>query len=196
LPPEIAALLDATPGFQGASLLLGIPEHQVTLPGGGHASQTDFWALLDAPSGVTRLAIEAKAGESFDRHVRDWLKQAPQPDHRARRVSGKPARLDFLCQILGMTTASAQECRYQLMHRPVAAILEAQRFRLSTAVFLVYAFGENAESFGDFQRWAHCLGARITGPGLLQVGPRAGVDLWIGWLDVPTASDAAVRAAV
>lgn len=196
LPRAVAALFDSHPEFQGASLLLGIPEHQVVLPGGGHASQTDFWALLDTPSGVASLAVEAKAGESFDKPVRDWLKEAPRADGRPRRASGKPARLDFLCQVLGVSTEQAQDCRYQLMHRPVAAILEAKRFRLNRAVFLVHAFGANADSFADYQHWASCLGVAIRGPGLARLGTRAEVDVWIGWLDVPPASDATVRAAV
>ncbi len=64
LPPDVAGLLDTHEAFRGATLLLGIPEHQVPLDGGGHASQTDFWALLDAPIGVTSVAVEAKAGEN------------------------------------------------------------------------------------------------------------------------------------
>jgi hypothetical protein len=39
---------------------LGIPEHQVQFDGGGHASQTDLWALLRAPIGLVSMAVEAK----------------------------------------------------------------------------------------------------------------------------------------
>lgn len=196
LPPAVAALFDANPEFQGTSLLLGIPEHQVILPGGGHASQTDFWALIDTPAGVASLAVEAKAGESFDRQVRDWLKESPRADGRPRRPSGKPSRLAYLCEALGIDVERAQDCRYQLMHRPVAAILEAKRFRLDRAVFLVHAFGANSESFQDFESWGQLLGVEVSAKGLVRVGPRAGVDLWVGWLEAPTASDATVRAAV
>src|SRR5689334_19327954 len=76
LPPEVADLLDAYDQFRGASLLLGLPEHQVLLDGGAHLSQTDLWLLLDSPIGVTSVAVEAKAGESFDQTVSDWLKDA------------------------------------------------------------------------------------------------------------------------
>jgi hypothetical protein len=123
-------LFDAVPEFRGASLLLGLPEHRVTLPGGGHASQTDLWALVATPAEVISLAVEAKAGESFDKHVRDWLIEEPRADARPRRASGKPARLEFLCRTLDIQPDRAQGCRYQLMHRSVAAILEARRFHL------------------------------------------------------------------
>jgi len=76
LPSEIAAHLDSDAAFRGAHLLLALPEHQVALEGGGHASQTDLWALLSAPIGVVSTAIEAKAGEPFDRTVREWLSDA------------------------------------------------------------------------------------------------------------------------
>jgi hypothetical protein len=73
MPAGLIDVLDRNTNFQGASLLLGVPEHQVHVPGRGHASQTDLSALIDTPIGVCSMAIEAKAGESFDEIVRDWL---------------------------------------------------------------------------------------------------------------------------
>jgi hypothetical protein len=197
LPSEIAGLFDTVESFRGATLLLGIPEHQVDLEGGGHASQTDFWALIDAPSGVCSLAIEAKAGESFDKLVSDWLVESPASAGASkRRPSGKPARLKQLCQLLELDEQQAKSCRYQLLHRPAVAILEARRFRLTTAVFLVHAFGKNTDSFNAFQHWAHLLGVEASAERLQRVGVRAGLTLWIGWLGVSPASDATLRDAV
>jgi len=197
LPPEIAELFDKTETFRGASLLLGIPEHQVDLEGGGHASQTDFWALIDAPSGVCSLAVEAKAGESFDKLVSDWLIASPaSAGGSERRPSGKPARLKQLCELLEFDEEHAKSCRYQLLHRSVVAILEALRFRLTTAVFLVHAFGKNTDSFEAFQHWARLLGVDASADRLHRVGVRAGVTLWIAWLAVSPASDATLRDAV
>jgi hypothetical protein len=190
-------LFDKNETFRGASLLLGVPEHQVDLEGGGHASQTDFWALIDIPSGVCSLAVEAKAGESFDKLVSEWLTAAPEKVAApARRPSGKPARLTQLCRLLELDPELAKTCRYQLLHRPAVAILEALRFRLKTAVFLVHAFGNNAESFEAFQHWARLLGADADVNRLHLVGNRAGIQLWIAWLGVPPASDATLRGAV
>lgn len=190
LPPAIAQVLDSSEAFRDASLLLGIPEHQVTLAGGGHSSQTDFWALLDAPSiGVSSMAIESKAGEPFDALVSEWLKDA-------KPTSGKPARLQQLCDILGMSEVDARTCRYQLLHRPVAAILEARRFRVSNALFLVHAFGDNSDSFAEFKHWARILGVDASDGVVVPAGERGGVTLWLGWCSAPVANDQEIRDAV
>lgn len=175
LPDGLLPLLDAEESWKGASLLLGIPEHQVVLAGGGHASQTDLWALISSPDGVASVAVEAKAGESFDRVASEWLSGAGPS-------SGKPARLAQLCEILGMDRDVALTMRYQLLHRPAAAILEAIRFQVPRALFLVHAFGDNAASFDDYQRWAAALGVTASSGHLHRVGVRQGVDFWIGWM--------------
>ena len=46
----------------------------------------------------------------------------------------------------------------KLMHQPVSAILEAKRFQLSRALFLVHAFGDNDSSLEDYRVWAKQLG--------------------------------------
>lgn len=189
LPDGIASLLDTEPTFRGASLVLGIPEHQVELDGGGHASQTDLWALLSANSGLVSVSIEAKAGESFDKLVSEWLKDAPSS-------SGKPARLSQLRTILELSDDDAQRCRYQLLHRSVSAILEAQRFKVSTALFLVQAFGDNSSSFDDYVAWAKLLGIVAEPNRVHHVGQRGGVSFWIGWSDNAFASDDAARSAI
>lgn len=189
LPPAIERLFDSSPAFAGASLLLGIPEHQVELAGGGHPSQTDLWALVSTPGGVASVAVEAKAGESFDRLVSEWLEDT-------KPSSGKRDRLSQLCGMLEIPEASAFSCRYQLMHRSVSAVLEARRFQLSTAVFLVHAFGNNEDSFKDYFSWAGALGCVAERGQLQPLGLRGGVALWIAWVDVEPADDPTVRAAL
>jgi hypothetical protein len=189
LPPEVASLLDAHDQFRGATLLLGLPEHQVVLDGGGHLSQTDLWLLIDAPIGVTSVAVEAKAGEPFDETVSDWLKDASEK-------SGKPTRLRQVCGILRLLEPHVQKCRYQLLHRSAAAILEAKRFRLRNALFLVHAFGENGKSLEDYRYWASLLGVKAEANCLTNVGIRNEIDMWIAWLSSKPADDKTVRAAV
>jgi hypothetical protein len=189
LPPDIASALDSENDFRGASLLLGLPEHQVDLEGGGHASQTDLWALLRAPIGVVSLAVEAKAGEPFDETVSEWLASSS-----AR--SGKPARIEQLCQLWGVEQDAIESCRYQLMHRPATAILEAKRFGLSTAVFLVHAFGKNVKSLGHYADWRTALGIETTTNALQQAGRYDGIDFWLGWVASEPADYATIRDAV
>src|SRR5689334_2269939 len=95
IPADVAAVLDLHSQLAGAVLLIGIPEHQVQFDGGGHASQTDLWALLRAPVGLVSMSVEAKAGEGFDRTVAAWLADA-------KPTSGKPARFAQLKSILGI----------------------------------------------------------------------------------------------
>ena len=189
LPPEVAAVLDSHDEFRDSSLLLGIPEHQVGLDGGGHASQTDFWALIATPHGVISAAIEAKAGEPFDRSVAEWLSDASAK-------SGKPARLAQLCTLLGIEHEVALGCRYQLLHRAAAALLEAQRFQLQRALFVVQAFGDNRTSFDHYQCWGRLFGADVTENSVHQLRSCAGVDLWTAWIGAPIAAPRVIRDAV
>ena len=189
LPSNIATVLDASDAFKGASLLLGLPEHQVALDGGGHASQTDLWALFSAPAGVVSVSIEAKAGEPFAETVETWLLGA-------KASSGKPARLKQLCKLWGVSESAVQQCRYQLMHRPAVAVLEAKRFGLKTALFLVHAFGDNESSLTDYATWRRALGIDTLHNGLQRAGEYDGVTLWTAWVSSASASEAMVRAAL
>jgi hypothetical protein len=189
LPAELLALFDTNDSWGGASLLLALPEHQVELEGGGHSYQTDLWALIASPGGVASVALEAKAGESFDQPVASWLE-------KASAASGKPARLTQLCEILELDREVALTMRYQLMHRSAASLLEARRFCVPRALFLVHAFGDNADSLRDYQRWADALGVMAEADQLHRVGVRHGVDFWIGWAGAGMATHSVVRAAV
>lgn len=189
LPLEVARVLDQVAELTGSSLVLAFPEHQVPLPGGGHASQTDLWALLQAPVGLISLAVEAKAGENFDRPVSEWLRDTP-PN------SGKPDRLAYLCRILGITDDQARCCRYQLLHRPVAAIREAERLGQRHAVFLVQSFRSDPEAFDDYRTFARQLGVEAAADRLATAGERNGIQLWIGWVNSPIANDDMVRSAL
>ena len=82
------------------------------------------------------------------------------------------------------------------MHRPAAAILEAKRFRLSTALFIVQAFGANEDSLTDYKAWAKLLGIVADDGALYQAGQYNGVSLWIARVSAPAAEHATVRAAV
>jgi len=63
IPAAIATVLDTSPDLAGATLVIGLPELQVAMPGGGHASQTDLWVLLRRQSDLISASIEAKAGK-------------------------------------------------------------------------------------------------------------------------------------
>src|SRR4051794_21996589 len=63
-PPRVQACLATDPDLTDLELLVGLPEHQVPLPGGSRASQTDLFVLARRPgSGLVTIAVEGKAAE-------------------------------------------------------------------------------------------------------------------------------------
>ena len=176
IPPSVAAVLDSHPQLAGATLLLGIPEHQVQFDGGGHASQTDLWALLRAPVGLVSMSVEAKAGEGFDRTVASWLADA-------KPASGKPARLAQLKSILGIAVDLPETLRYQLLHRTASAIREAEKFGASCAVLLVQSFSSDPDSAAAYSTFCEVMGC-VPQLGPLLEGPQVGtIQLYFAWVD-------------
>ena len=184
LPTLVATALDSHPSTASAELLVAIPEFQVDLPGGGHPSQNDVWALLRGAAGTISLAVEAKSGESLDRLVGEWLADAPP-------TSGKPARLQFLRDSLGLQGVDLSALRYQLLHRAASALVQAERFGALFAVLLIHSFGGHADdkSREDYQRFAEAMACAPAFNALAPVGRQTRVPLLIGWLtDVPAGS--------
>jgi hypothetical protein len=93
-PPLIASLLaSAEEPIQSLVPLLILPEHQVALPGGMAASQSDVWILAAHTFGLASITVEGKVAESFGPTLSDWLIDAS---------AGKQTRLKFLQHLLGL----------------------------------------------------------------------------------------------
>src|SRR4051812_19825378 len=54
IPGAIATLLREA-GYGEPTLILGVAEHKVTLPGGHAASQCDLWAIVTTSTGMLSL---------------------------------------------------------------------------------------------------------------------------------------------
>jgi hypothetical protein len=173
LPPEIAALLSQTsqPELSDLHLLVAIPEWQVELPGGQTRSATDVLALCRNTSGLCTIAVEAKVLEDFGPTV---------GEKRAGASPGQAERLDFLCELLGVSQFS-DRTRYQLLHRTASALLTARDFHASTAVMLVQAFDTPADRMQDFERFAAQLRASPVSPGVLRVEHSQSPRLYLAW---------------
>jgi hypothetical protein len=172
-PPEVAALFEQQVLTRGARMLLGIPEHRVPLAGGARASQTDLWVLSRVDSGLMSVAVEGKVDEPFGPTVGEW-----KPDG----TPGRTKRWATICSLLELETTCAQAIRYQLFHRTVSALLEAQRFSARCAAVIVHSFSETAASFHDFQQFVRLLGGEIPRPdAFVEVPPREGIALFFGW---------------
>ena len=174
VPKTISALLSSAPELRDAQLLDGWLERKTDLGDGcGAASQTDLLALLSLDQELAVLAIEAKVDESFGDIVDDWI-----ADGSVRKFK----RLAGLCARLGIEPKCTGPLRYQLLHRTVATLLEAERFHAQKAVLAVQSFCPKSTGFDDFRNFASAIGFDTVERGTL-AGPRrfGDIDLWIGW---------------
>lgn len=172
-PPKIESVLRRSPHFHDIEMLLGVPEHRVSLPGRGFASHNDLWVLAQAGGRFVSIAVEGKVEESFDKTVGALLVSAS--DNRRIRHAG-------LAKILGLRGAIPDDIRYQLVHRTASAIIEAQRFGAAHALMLVHSFSESHTHFGDFARFVglyDCAASRDT---VISAGEWSGVQLHFAWV--------------
>ncbi len=167
LPRSVASLLG-----DEAKLLLAIPEHKVPLPGGGHPSQCDVFALVRRGAHSVALAVEAKVAEPCGETLGQW---------RSKSTTGKETRLASICRLLGLTQEPPPEIRYQLLHRTAAAVVEAERFKTDDAAMVVQSFSQTDQWFEDFLAFCRLLG---TSPALGELAVHClldGRDLLLGW---------------
>jgi hypothetical protein len=183
LQSRLIALLEQEESLHGCELVASFPAHRVHLPDGAPASQTDVWAILGASGALVSLSIEGKTGESFAETVGEWRKEAS---------AGKEKRLAFLCDQLGLTKPPGDEIRYQLLHRTVSALLEAERVGAAIAAMIVVSFTDDARSWNDFGAFASCLGGSIPRGKMVRMPAVQRRPLFLGWLDVKPCTDAEI----
>jgi hypothetical protein len=175
LPPAIAGLLATDAALAGARLVRATFEKQTRLDDFGRPSQTDVLAEVVTPSGPATLAVEAKVDETFGPTVAEWSIDAS---------AGKRARLAGLVARLGLSLDTVANLRYQLLHRSVAALIEAEANGIADAVLVVQSFStpEIRAGFADFQTFTKAMGAPVEEPGRLSPAvERDGVKLRFGW---------------
>lgn len=185
LHSRLTALFDHEELLKDCDLIASFPEHRVRLPGGSRASQTDVWAILRGPRGIISLAVEGKAGESFAETIGAWRKETSP---------GKEKRLTYLCEQLGVAEGVDDTIRYQLMHRTVSALIEAERIGAVAAVMLVLSFAPDAASKSDYDAFVSCLGGKSALDRLTCAVSAVKRPLFLGWMDVPACSDADIAA--
>jgi hypothetical protein len=134
--------------FPAIEPLIILPEHKVALPGRGGASQNDVWALGSSDGELVSIAVEGKVAEPFGLTVGQW-----NPDAGA----GRQMRFDFLKRMLQLEDIPSS-IRYQLLHRTVSALLEAERFNAQHAVLLIHSFSQENLWFEDFAGLVHLFG--------------------------------------
>lgn len=189
-PSSVQSAFDKSdlPLFHKVALLLALPEHKVPLPGGTRASQTDLFALGKSETELISIAVEGKVAEPFGPTVAEWIEERAADEERRGRThapsAGAQERLHYLCELIGLHEDEVRDLRYQLLHRTASALIEAQRFNARHALMLVHSFSQSdpPESLHDFVLFAEKLKCEGVVVGTLAfVGPREGIDLYLGW---------------
>lgn len=178
LPTQIREALEQAghEHLRGLVVDLCLVEKPVFLDTNQAPSMTDVMAYGRTATGErVVLAVEGKADEVFAGRVSSWVR-GDQPDGHLSlppRPSRK-RRLAFLAKHLGLGISTQSDLRYQLLHRTVSAVLEAQLHGAVAAVVLVHAFGpDSPENWSDFSAFIHELGGaapvkgQICGPYVL-----------------------------
>lgn len=173
VPAPVRAVLETSQEYGGAELVEGFFERQVDLRTPGRASQTDLLVLLRVHKEFAVLAVEGKVEEPFGPLVSEWDDGS----------TGKRTRLAGLCAVLGLDQAAARGLRYQLLHRAVSAVFEAERYGCGRALLLVHSFSAKRSSLADFVAFSETLGCPVE---VGQVSPSArdcgGVGLRLSWV--------------
>lgn len=164
VPPEVAAIL--LPVVGPIEPLIVIPEHKTPLPGGRRESQSDVLLLARHLNGTVACTIEGKVDEPFGPTVGQQM---------AAASDGQLTRMKYLCERVGLADCPAH-IHYQLLHRTVSALIEADRFCTGEAAMIVHSFSPEKKWFEAFAAFVELLGGGET---------RAGEPVVIGGLTKP-----------
>lgn len=186
LPSPIVQLFQNSNRYREPVLLFAVAEHKVPLAGQGPDSQSDVWALIRTSAGTLSMTVEAKAKETFGENtLQEWLVAREGRDSGPNRQK----RWDYIREHLPEPTESFMQVRYQILHRCAASVIEARRFGLQHAAFIVQAFQAPARSFNEYGTFCKALGIPAA-RGTITEGPSVdGVSLSVGWTDCQSATD-------
>lgn len=152
IPADIATGLERSGqlALAGLRLEIALVEKPVFLDTLKAPSMTDIMAYARNGSGEpVVMAVEGKVTETFDIPVRDWLRGGVGKG--TADVSVRPTRarrLQFLADRLGVTIDHDSALYYQLLHRTVSALTEAELHGAVAAVLLIHSFAP-----GDITNW-------------------------------------------
>jgi hypothetical protein len=148
IPARVREVLDQSNDYCECELVEGLFEREVDLRTPGFPSKTDLLALVRlAKGGYAVIAVEGKVDETFGPVVAEW-----------NTTAGTARRLESLCHVLALDPEAASPLRYQLIHRSVSALYEAERYGTPEAMMLVHSFSQADASFSDYSAFAKSLG--------------------------------------
>lgn len=177
LPPEFKKILSQEAEFEGAELLLAIPEYKVSLPGGSSPSQNDVFAVITSKKSLTVMTVEGKAKEDFDDTIFNWKK--------SRSKNAETERLGFLLEKIGVKDKEIDSLRYQLFHRLASAVIMAEKFHAKNAIMIIQSFNDNNKEnhFDDFATFIELYGiSSVEKSKLYKLTERNGIEIFAGWV--------------
>lgn len=174
-PTEIQTIFESSgvSCLHDLEFLIGIPEHEVPLPGGRRPSQNDVFVLAKGSDGLVSITVEGKVSEPFD---------APVDKRFADPTPGQTTRLEFLLDLLELSRDDVGGIGYQLLHRTASAVLEAQRFGARHAVMLVHSFSQEMMHFDDYAAFAALYGQKAEANRLIEAKQLGNTTLYLGWV--------------
>ena len=173
-PTEIQAVFENSgiSCLHDLEFLIGIPEHEVPLPGGRRPSQNDVFVLAKGSDGLVSISVEGKVSEPFD---------SPVDKRFAEPTPGQSTRLEFLLDLLELGRDDVGGIGYQLLHRTASAVLEARRFGARHAVMLVHSFSQELMHFDDYASFVGLYGQKAEANRLVEAKQLGGITLYLGW---------------
>ncbi len=174
-PAPVRSLLNTCPDYHDAKLIEGFFERKTHLRSPGRDSQTDLLVFARTAAGVKVIGVEGKRDEPFGDLVNNWNKSP-----------GQQRRLDVLCSYLELDPADCGDLRYQLFHRTVATLFEAESAQAKGALMLVHSFSPDDTSFDDFGAFTATLDMSVETTNM--IGPARtlnGIVLRFGWVRDP-----------
>ncbi len=204
LPAPIASALNASghETLRGLSVDLCLVEKPVFLDTKIAPSMTDLMAYArNAKGDPIVIAVEGKADEPFASRVSAWVRgDEKNPTVTAAPRRTRLRRLEFLSKHLAKTISPDSGLRYQLLHRTVSAVLEAQLHGATAALVLVHAFGPDApKNIADFSAFLSELGGgpvnKGTVAGPYKLGEQQDLATYFLWWQQAVIGKAAQQAA-
>jgi hypothetical protein len=151
-PPPVRRVIETCADYRGIRLIEGYFERKTDLRTPGRDSQTDLLLIGETDAGPVVVGVEGKRDEVFGPIIRDWLAKGGR----------RQERLEGLCRVLGLDPGKCHPLRYQLFHRTVAAVFEAEAVGAKHAMLLVHSFSTGNSGFNDFRRFTGELGIPLT----------------------------------
>lgn len=123
-------------------------------------------AYLRLKDGYAIAAVEGKVDEPFGDLVAEW------------NDAGLP-----VCA-MWLDPSTVAQLRYQLLHRAVLGIFEAERYQCNRALLLVHSISRSDSGFADFTAFANAIHTSISTPGTVSAPSKmAGVELRCTWIN-------------